>query len=107
MGFLKYATVPVVNMESAAESVTIALADAITMAEHKTNTDQSSFDLGAILKHCLKLFLIPLMEMMQLQDADFVIHIPKAEILKSRKIPRLNTIRLSKMLILSTPKKLE
>jgi N-succinyl-L-ornithine transcarbamylase len=35
-GFLKYATVPVINMESATGHPMQSLADAITMAEHKT-----------------------------------------------------------------------
>jgi N-succinyl-L-ornithine transcarbamylase len=41
-GFLKYATVPVVNMEGARSPIAI-LADAITMEEFKQNTDQRSF----------------------------------------------------------------
>jgi N-succinyl-L-ornithine transcarbamylase len=48
----------------------------------------------AVLKRCLKLSLIPLLEMMQLQDADFVItRIPKAvnpEITKDSKIEYQN-----------------
>jgi N-succinyl-L-ornithine transcarbamylase len=77
-GFLKYASVPIVNMESATGHPLQSLADAITMAEHKT-------------KHRPKVVLtwaphpkalpqaVPnsFVEMMQLQDADFVITHPK------------------------------
>jgi hypothetical protein len=45
MGFLKYATVPVVNMESAGTSFTI-LAVPLLWQNTKPNTDQSGFDLG-------------------------------------------------------------
>ncbi|SDH86181.1 N-succinyl-L-ornithine transcarbamylase [Flavobacterium omnivorum] len=91
-GFLKYATVPVVNMESATGHPLQSLADAITMAEHKT-------------KHRPKVVLtwaphpkalpqaVPnsFVEMMQLQDADFVITHPEGyelnpEITKDSKI---------------------
>ena len=76
-GFLKYATVPIVNMESATGHPLQSLADAITMAEHKT-------------KHIPKVVLtwaphpkalpqaVPnsFVEMMQKQDMDFVITHP-------------------------------
>ena len=76
-GFLKYATVPIVNMESATGHPLQSLADAITMAEHKT-------------KHRPKVVLtwaphpkalpqaVPnsFVEMMQKQDMDFVITHP-------------------------------
>lgn len=77
-GFLKYATVPIVNMESATGHPLQSLADAITMAEHKT-------------KHKPKVVLswaphpkalpqaVPnsFVEMMLLQEADFVITHPE------------------------------
>ena len=91
-GFLKYASVPVVNMESATGHPLQSLADAITMAEYKT-------------KHRPKVVLtwaphpkalpqaVPnsFVEMMQLQDADFVITHPEGyelnpEITKGSKI---------------------
>ena len=91
-GFLKYATVPIVNMESATGHPLQSLADAITMAEHKT-------------KHRPKVVLtwaphpkalpqaVPnsFVEMMQKQDMDFVITHPvgyelNPEITKDSKI---------------------
>ena len=77
-GFLKYATVPIVNMEGATGHPLQSLADAITMAEFKT-------------KHRPKVVLtwaphpkalpqaVPnsFVEMMQLQDADFIITHPE------------------------------
>jgi N-succinyl-L-ornithine transcarbamylase len=53
-----------------------ALADAITMEEHKTEHRPKVFCPG---RHTLKLYLavVYLVEMMQLQNADFVITHPK------------------------------
>ena len=58
-GFLKYATVPIVNMESATGHPMQSLADAITMAEHKTHTEPKWFLLGHHIQElCLRQFQI-------------------------------------------------
>lgn len=77
-GFKKYASVPIVNMESSVGHPLQALADAITLAE--TNTKKrpkvvlSWAPHPKALPHAVANSFI---EMMQLQDADFVITHPK------------------------------
>lgn len=91
-GFLKYATVPVVNMESATEHPLQSLADAITMEEFRTNHKPKVVLTWAphpkALPHAVPNSFI---KMMQLQDADFVITHPEgyelnSEITKNSKI---------------------
>ena len=61
--FIKYATVPVVNMESATAHPLQALTDAITIEELKTKQSQKLYCLGLhTLKHCLMLLLIRLLK---------------------------------------------
>ncbi|MDI5950429.1 N-acetylornithine carbamoyltransferase [Flavobacterium yafengii] len=92
MGFLKYATVPVVNMESATGHPLQSLADAITMAEYKTEHKPKVVLTWAPHPKALPQ-AVPnsFVEMMQLQDADFVITHPEGyelnpEITKDSKI---------------------
>ncbi len=77
-GFTKYATVPVVNMESSVGHPLQALADAITLAEHNTKARPKVVLSWAphpkALPHAVANSFV---EMMQLQDADFVITQPK------------------------------
>ncbi len=90
--FKKYASVPVVNMESATGHPLQALADAITIEEYKT-TQKPKVVLSwaphpKALPHAVANSFI---DMMQLQDADFVITHPvgyelNTEITKSSKI---------------------
>ena len=91
-GFLKYATVPVVNMESATGHPLQSLADAITMEEHKPAHRPKVVLSWAPHPKALPL-AVPnsFVEMMQLQEADFVITHPKGyelnpEITKDSKI---------------------
>ncbi len=91
-GFLKYASVPIVNMESATGHPLQSLADAITMAEHKTEHRPKVVLTWAPHPKALPQ-AVPnsFVEMMQLQDADFVITHPKGyelnpEITKNSKI---------------------
>jgi len=77
-GFLKYAGVPVVNMESAIGHPLQALADAITIEEYK-KTKRPKVVLSwaphpKALPHAVANSFI---KMMQLQDADFIITHPK------------------------------
>lgn len=76
--FAKYATVPVVNMESSVGHPLQALADAITMEEnkpaHKPKVVLSWAPHPKALPHAVANSFI---EMMQLQEADFVITHPK------------------------------
>jgi N-succinyl-L-ornithine transcarbamylase len=76
--FKKYAGIPVVNMESATGHPLQALADAITMEEfkvaHKPKVVLSWAPHPKALPHAVANSFI---EMMQLQDADFVITHPK------------------------------
>lgn len=91
-GFLKYATVPIINMESATGHPLQALADAITMEEFKPN-----HKLKVVLTWAPHPKALPqavpnsFVEMMQLQEADFLITHPKGyelnpEITKDSKI---------------------
>ena len=76
--FVKYATVPIVNMESSAGHPLQALADAITMEEfkvlHKPKVVLSWAPHPKALPHAVANSFI---EMMQKQDADFVITHPE------------------------------
>jgi len=90
--FKKYAGIPVVNMESAVGHPLQALADAITIEEHKVPHKPKVVLSWAphpkALPHAVANSFV---EMMQLQDADFVITHPKGyeldpEITKSSKI---------------------
>ena len=90
--FRKYAGIPVVNMESATGHPLQALADAITMEEykvsHKPKVVLSWAPHPKALPHAVANSFV---EMMQLQDADFVITHPKgyeldSEITKNSKI---------------------
>lgn len=77
-GFLKYATVPVVNMEGATGHPLQALADAITIAEYKTKARPKVVLTWAPHPKALPQAVAnSFVEMMQLQDADFVITHPK------------------------------
>jgi N-succinyl-L-ornithine transcarbamylase len=91
-GFLKYATVPIVNMESATGHPLQSLADAITMEEHKTahrpKVVLSWAPHPKALPHAVANSFV---QMMQLQEADFVITHPEGyelnpEITKDSKI---------------------
>ena len=91
-GFKKYASVPVVNMESSIGHPLQALTDAITIDEQKTKAKPKVVLSWAphpkALPHAVANSFV---EMMQLQDADFVITHPKgyelnAEITKGIKI---------------------
>lgn len=83
--FKKYAGIPVVNMESATEHPLQALADAITMEEfktkHKPKVVLSWAPHPKALPHAVANSFI---QMMQLQDADFVITHPKGYELDSK-----------------------
>ena len=76
--FIKYASVPVVNMESSVGHPLQALADAITLEEHKVDHKPKVVLSWAphpkALPHAVANSFI---EMMQLQDADFVITHPE------------------------------
>ena len=77
-GFVKYADVPVVNMESSIGHPLQALADAITLDEHKTKPKPKIVLSWAphprVLPHAVANSFV---KMMQLQDAEFVITHPK------------------------------
>lgn len=77
-GFMKYATVPIINMESATGHPLQALADAITMEEFKPNHRPKVVLSWAPHPKALPQ-AVPnsFVEMMQLQDADFVITHPE------------------------------
>jgi ornithine carbamoyltransferase len=86
-----------------------SLADAITMEEFKTDhRPKVVFHPAPHPKALPQAVANSFVQMMQLQDADFVITHPKVtnSIQKLLKTPRLSTIRIKhlKMLILSTPK---
>ena len=91
-GFLKYATVPIVNMESATGHPLQSLADAITMAEFKTEHKPKVVLTWAPHPKALPQAVVnSFIEMMQLQEADFVITHPEGyelnpEITKDSKI---------------------
>jgi len=77
-GFVKHASIPVVNMESSVGHPLQALADAITLAEHNSK-DKPKVVLSwgphpKALPHAVANSFV---EMMQLQDADFVITHPE------------------------------
>lgn len=77
-GFKKYASVPVINMECSTAHPLQALADAITIAEHKVTTKPKVVLSWAphpkALPHAVANSFV---KMMQLQDAEFVITHPK------------------------------
>jgi N-succinyl-L-ornithine transcarbamylase len=91
-GFLKYATVPIVNMESATGHPLQSLADAITMEEYKTpHKPKVVLSWAPHPKALPQAVVNSFIEMMQLQDADFVITHPKGyelnpDIVKDSKI---------------------
>ncbi|MCG9792780.1 N-acetylornithine carbamoyltransferase [Flavobacterium algicola] len=91
-GFLKYATVPIVNMEGCTGHPLQSLADAITMEEHKTAHRPKVVLSWAPHPRALPQAVAnSFVEMMQLQDADFVITHPEGyelnpEITKDSKI---------------------
>ncbi len=91
-GFKKYAMVPVVNMESSVGHPLQALADAITLDEHRTlkrpKVVLSWAPHPRSLPHAVANSFV---EMMQMQDADFIITHPKGyelnpEIVKDTRI---------------------
>lgn len=77
-GFVKYASIPVVNMESSVGHPLQALADAITLSENNTKKKPKVVLSWAphpkALPHAVANSFV---EMMQLQDAEFVITHPK------------------------------
>ncbi|PKB43159.1 ornithine carbamoyltransferase [Cellulophaga sp. RHA19] len=77
-GFIKHATVPILNMESSVGHPLQALADAITLAENNTKPKPKVVLSWAphpkALPHAVANSFV---EMMHLQDADFVITHPK------------------------------
>ncbi|WP_016990909.1 N-acetylornithine carbamoyltransferase [Flavobacterium sp. ACAM 123] len=91
-GFLKYATVPIVNMEGATGHPLQSLADAITMEEFKTqHKPKVVLSWAPHPKALPQAVANSFVEMMQLQDADFVITHPEGyelnpEITKDSKI---------------------
>lgn len=84
-GFAKFATIPVVNMESSVGHPLQALADAITLAEHKSKAKPKVVLSWAphprALPHAVANSFV---EMMQLQNADFVITHPEGYELDAR-----------------------
>ena len=78
-GFIKYATVPIVNMEGCTGHPLQSLADAITMAEHKTNHKPKVVLTWAPHPRALPQAVAnSFVEMMQLQtEMDFVITHPE------------------------------
>jgi N-succinyl-L-ornithine transcarbamylase len=91
-GFLKYATVPILNMESATGHPLQSLADAITMEEFKTKHKPKVVLTWAPHPRALPQAVVnSFIEMMQKQDMDFVITHPEGyelnpEITKDSKI---------------------
>ena len=91
-GFLKYATVPIMNMESATGHPLQSLADAITMEEHKTaHRPKVVLSWAPHPKALPQAVANSFVQMMQLQEADFVITHPEGyelnpEITKDSKI---------------------
>lgn len=77
-GFVKYASIPIVNMESSIGHPLQALTDAITLDEHRTKTKPKVVLSWAphpkALPHAVANSFV---EMMKLQDADFVITHPE------------------------------
>jgi len=91
-GFLKYASIPIINMEGATGHPLQALADAVTIEEFKTKSKPKVVLTWTphpkALPHAVANSFV---EMMQMQKADFVITHPKgyeldAEITKNAKI---------------------
>ncbi|MCL4169685.1 UNVERIFIED_CONTAM: hypothetical protein GTU68_063140, partial [Idotea baltica] len=84
-GFRQYASVPIVNMESSVGHPLQALADAITLSEQNTKSRPKVVLSWAphpkALPHAVANSFV---EMMQLQDADFVITHPKGYNLDKR-----------------------
>ncbi|WP_339707037.1 N-acetylornithine carbamoyltransferase [uncultured Kriegella sp.] len=84
-GFRQYASVPIINMESSVGHPLQALADAITLAEQNTKPKPKVVLSWAphpkALPHAVANSFV---EMMQLQDADFVITHPKGYDLDKR-----------------------
>jgi N-succinyl-L-ornithine transcarbamylase len=84
-GFVKYAHIPVVNLESSVAHPLQALADAITIEEHKSVTRPKVVLSWAphpkALPHAVANSFV---EMMKLQDADFVIANPEGYDLNSK-----------------------
>lgn len=77
-GFIKHATVPIINMESATAHPLQALADAITMAEYKTKHKPKVVVSWAPHPKALPQAVAnSFLEMMQLQDADFILTHPE------------------------------
>lgn len=77
-GFLKYATVPIINMEGATGHPLQALADAITMEEFKTiHRPKVVLSWAPHPKALPQAVANSFVEMMQLQDTDFVITHPE------------------------------
>lgn len=77
-GFVKYATIPVVNMESATGHPLQALADAITIEEFKTKHKPKVVLTWAPHPRALPQAVVnSFIEMMQKQEAEFVITHPK------------------------------
>lgn len=91
-GFLRFATVPVINMEGCTGHPLQALADAITMEENKTkHKPKVVLSWAPHPKALPQAVANSFVEMMQLQDADFVITHPEGyelnpEITKNSKI---------------------
>lgn len=76
-GFIKHATVPIINMESATAHPLQALADAITMAEYKTkHKPKVVLSWAPHPKALPQAVANSFLEMMQLQDADFILTHP-------------------------------
>nr|WP_298924392.1 acetylornithine carbamoyltransferase [uncultured Allomuricauda sp.] len=77
-GFVKHASIPIVNMESSVAHPLQALADAITLSEHKTKSKPKVVLSWAphpkVLPHAVANSFV---EMMKKQDAEFVITHPK------------------------------
>lgn len=77
-GFIKYATIPVINMESAAGHPLQALTDAITIIEHKkSKRPKVVLSWAPHPKALPQAVANSFVEMMQHMDADFVITHPK------------------------------
>jgi N-succinyl-L-ornithine transcarbamylase len=77
-GFLKFATVPIVNMEGCTGHPLQALADAITMEEHKPQyRPKVVLSWAPHPKALPQAVANSFVEMMQLQNADFVITHPE------------------------------
>lgn len=90
--FKKYAGIPVVNMESATGHPLQALADAITMEEYKTvHKPKVVLSWAPHPKALPQAVANSFVEMMQLQDADFVITHPEGYELDPE-ITKLSTI---------------